>query len=58
MMFLTNFCLQAQHWLVQDSNKELTMEEARHLSSKGLWASEEFLWKNDSPIQNKTLRLY
>jgi hypothetical protein len=50
LMFLINFCFQAHHWFVNNGNKELTMEEAQHLSSKQRWASEEFLLEDDNPI--------
>ena len=40
--FLVNFCLRVQHWLVVNGDKELTMEEARNLSSQQTLASEEF----------------
>jgi ankyrin repeat protein len=55
LMFLVNFRLQAQHWLVNNGNNEQTMEEARHLSSKGSWASEEFLLENDNPMLKQNL---
>jgi hypothetical protein len=32
-MFLVNFHLQAQHWLVTNGNKKLAREEARQSSS-------------------------
>jgi hypothetical protein len=54
-MFLVNFRLRAQHWLVNNGNKELNMEEARHLSSKRSWASEEFLLKDDNPMLKQNL---
>jgi hypothetical protein len=50
LVFLVNFRLRAQHWLVNNGDKELNMEEARHLSSKRSWASEEFLLKDDNPM--------
>jgi hypothetical protein len=49
-MFIVNFRLRAHYWLVTNGDKELTMEEARHLSSKRRWASEEFLLKDDNPM--------
>jgi hypothetical protein len=49
-MFLINFRLRAQHWLVNNGDKELNMEEARHLSSKHPWALEEFLLKDNNPM--------
>jgi hypothetical protein len=54
-MFLLNFRLRAQHWLVNNGNKELNMEEAWHLSSKPLWASEESLLKDDNPTLKQNL---
>jgi hypothetical protein len=54
-MFLVNFRLRAQHWLVNNGDKDLTMEEARHLSSKGYLASEEFLLKDDNPMLKQNL---
>ncbi len=54
-MFLVNFRLRAQHWLVNNSNKELTMEEARRLSSKRSLASEEFVLKEDNPMLKQNL---
>ncbi len=54
-MFLVNFHLRAQHWLVNNGDKELTMEEARHLSSKRRWASEEFLLEDDNPMLKQNL---
>jgi hypothetical protein len=54
-MFLVNFRLQAQHWLVNNGDKELNMEEARHLSSKQPWALEEFLLKDDNPMLKQNL---
>jgi hypothetical protein len=33
-MFIVNFRLRARHWLVTNGDKEQTMKEARHLSSK------------------------
>jgi hypothetical protein len=53
-MYLVNFRLRAQHWLVANGDKELTMEEARNLSSKRPLASEEFLL-NDNPMQKQNL---
>jgi hypothetical protein len=32
LMFIVNFRLQAQRWLLINGDKELTTEEARHLS--------------------------
>jgi hypothetical protein len=55
LMFIVNFRLQAQHWLVTNGDKELTMEEARHLSSKRRWASKEFLLKDDNPMLKQNL---
>ncbi len=54
-MFLVNFRLRAQHWLVNNGNKELTMEEARRLSSKRSLASEEFVLKEDNPMLKQNL---
>jgi hypothetical protein len=54
-MFLVNFRLRAQHWLVNNGDKELTMEEARHLSSKRSWASEEFLLESNNPMLKQNL---
>jgi hypothetical protein len=54
-MFLVNFRLRAQNWLVNNGDKELTMEEARHLSSKRTLASEEFLLKDDNPMLKQNL---
>jgi hypothetical protein len=54
-MFLVNFPLQAQNWLVNNGDKEVTMEEARHLSSKWTLASEDFLLKDDHPILKQNL---
>jgi hypothetical protein len=54
-MYIVNFRRQAQHWLVTNGDKELTMEEARHLSSKQRWASEEFLLKDDNPMLKQNL---
>jgi hypothetical protein len=51
-MFVVNFRLRAQHWFVTNGNKELTMAEAGHLSSKRKWASEKFLLKHDNPMLN------
>jgi hypothetical protein len=48
--FIANFQIQAQHWLVANGNKKLTMEEALSLSSKQLFTPEEFLLSND-PMQ-------
>ena len=38
--FIVNFRLRAQHWLFNNGDKELTMEEARRLSSKRSVAAE------------------
>ena len=54
-MFLVNFRLRAQHWLVNNGDKELTMEEARHLSSKKSLASQEFVLKEDDPMLRQNL---
>jgi hypothetical protein len=54
-MFIVNFRLQAQHWLVTNGNNELTMEEARRLSSKRRWASEEFLLEDNNPMLKQNL---
>jgi hypothetical protein len=54
-MFIVNFRRRAQHWLVTNGDKELTMEEARHLSSKRRWASKEFLLKDDNSILQQNL---
>jgi hypothetical protein len=54
-MFIVKFCLRAQHWLVTNGDKGLTMEEAHHLSSKRRWASEEFLLKDDNPMLKQKL---
>jgi hypothetical protein len=54
-MFLVNFRLRAQHWLVNNGDKELNMKEAGHLSSKRSWASEEFLLKDDNPMLKQNL---
>jgi hypothetical protein len=54
-MFLVNFRLRAQHWLVNNGDKDLSMEEARHLSSKGSLASEEFLLKDNNPMLKQNL---
>jgi hypothetical protein len=53
--FLSNFRRRAQHWLVHNGDKDLTMEEARHLSSKRSLASEEFLLKEDNPMLKQNL---
>jgi hypothetical protein len=50
-MFLANFRSRAQHWLLTNGDKDLTMEEARNLSSKRPLASEEFLFNDDNPMQ-------
>jgi hypothetical protein len=47
VQFIANFRIRAQHWSVANGNKELMMEEARSLSSKRPFASEEFLPSND-----------
>jgi hypothetical protein len=49
-----NFRLCAQNWLVANGDKELTMEEARTLSSKRPYASDEFVL-NDNPMQKQNL---
>ena len=54
-MFLANFRLRAQNWLVNNGDKELTMEDAHHLSSKRTLASEEFLLKDDNPMLKQNL---
>ena len=54
-MYLVNFRRRAQHWIVHNGDKELTMEEARHLSSKRRWASEEFLLEDDNPMLKQNL---
>jgi hypothetical protein len=54
-MYIVNFRRRAQHWLVTNGDKELTMEEARHLSSKWRWASKEFLLKDDNPMLKQSL---
>jgi hypothetical protein len=54
-MFVVNFCLRAQHWLVTNGDKELTMEETGHLSSKWRWASAESLLKDDNPMLEQNL---
>jgi hypothetical protein len=54
-MFIVNFRLRAQHWLVTNGDKELTMEEARHVSSTRKLASEEFLLKDDNPMLKQNL---
>ncbi len=56
-MFLVNFRMRAQHWLLTNGVKELTMEEARNLSSKRPLASEEFLFNNDNPMQKQNLTI-
>jgi hypothetical protein len=52
--FIANFRIRAQHWLVANGDKELTMEEARALASKRPFASEEFLLSDD-PMQKQNL---
>ena len=52
--FIANFRLRAQNWLVAHGDKELTMEEARTLSSKRPYASDEFVM-NDNPMQKQNL---
>ena len=53
-MFLVNFRIRAAAWLVQNGSKDLTMEEARLLSSKKPMASQEFLLTDD-PMQKQNL---
>jgi hypothetical protein len=52
--FICNFRLRAQNWLVANGDKELTMEEARTLSSKRPYASDEFVL-SDNPMQKQNL---
>ena len=52
--FIDNFRLRAKNWLVANGDKELTMEEARCLSSKRPYASDEFVL-NDNPMQKQNL---
>jgi hypothetical protein len=55
-MYIVNFRCRAQHWLVtKNGDKELTMEETRHLSSKQRWASKEFLLKDNNPMLKHNL---
>ena len=53
--FIVNFRLRAQHWLVNNGDKELTMEEARRLSSKRSVAAEEFVLNEDNPMLRQNL---
>ena len=53
-MFLVNFRIRAAHWLIENGSKDLTMEEARHISSKSPMASQEFLLTDD-PMQKQNL---
>jgi hypothetical protein len=50
-----HFHLQAQNWLVNNDDKDFTIEEARHLSSKQSLASDEFLLKDDNPMLKQNL---
>jgi hypothetical protein len=54
-MFLVNFRLQAQNWLVDNGDKELTMEEARHFPSKRSLASDELSLKDYNPLLKQNL---
>jgi hypothetical protein len=54
-MFIANFRRQAHHWLVNNCDKELTMEEVLRLSSKKSLASEELLLNEDNPMQKQNL---
>ena len=54
-MLLVNFRLRAQHWLVHNGDNELTMEEARRLSSKRSVAAEEFVLNEDNPMLRQNL---
>jgi hypothetical protein len=54
-MFIANFRRRAHHRFVTNGDKELTMEEVLHLSSKKSLASEEFLLNEDNPMQKQNL---
>jgi hypothetical protein len=52
--FICNLWLRAQNGLVANGDKELTMEEARTLSSKRPYASDKFVL-SDNPMQKQNL---